>query len=73
MILPSFLSGNVYVVDTLTNPKKPSLYKTIKGKEIVEKKGITYPHTTHCLANGDIMISYTGTRVFIVFKHNLRY
>ena len=22
--------------------------------------GITYPHTSHCLSNGDIIISYMG-------------
>ena len=25
-----------------------------------EKTGLAYPHTSHCLANGDIMISAMG-------------
>jgi len=59
------ISGNIYIVDTSTNPRSPLLHKYIDNKVIKMKKGITYPHTTHCLANGTIAISYMGNKKFI--------
>jgi len=34
----------------------------VSGDLIKEKFGLTWPHTSHCLASGEIMISYMGDR-----------
>ncbi|KRX10011.1 hypothetical protein PPERSA_08414 [Pseudocohnilembus persalinus] len=60
LILPSMVSGNIYVVDVLTDPKNPKLHKEISGELIKEKVSGSYPHTSHCLPNGDVMISLMG-------------
>ncbi|KHG08453.1 Selenium-binding 2 -like protein [Gossypium arboreum] len=62
LILPSLLSGRIYVIDTQKNPKAPSLHKVVEPEHIIEKTGLAYPHTSHCLANGDIMISFLGDK-----------
>ena len=36
--------------------------QTIKAEEVFEKAGIGWPHTSHCLANGQIMISGMGDK-----------
>ncbi|XP_026400902.1 selenium-binding protein 2-like isoform X3 [Papaver somniferum] len=61
LILPSFVSGRIYVVDT-KDPKAPRLHKVVQSEEIVQKTGLAYPHTSHCLASGDIMISCIGDK-----------
>uniref|UniRef100_K3XHK5 Methanethiol oxidase n=1 Tax=Setaria italica TaxID=4555 RepID=K3XHK5_SETIT len=62
LILPSLLSGRVYVVDTATDPRVPSLHKVVQAEDIAEKTGLGFPHTSHCLASGDIMISCLGDK-----------
>lgn len=36
------------------------IVQVIEPKEVFEKTGLAYLHTSHCLANGDIMISAMG-------------
>lgn len=55
-------SGRIYIVDTVTDPLKPALHKTVEPEEILEKTGLAFPHTAHCLANGDIMVSCLGDK-----------
>ncbi|KAA3480350.1 selenium-binding protein 1-like [Gossypium australe] len=62
LILPSLVSGRIYVVDTKTNPKAPSLHKVVEPDDIVKKTGLAYPHTSHCLASGDVMVSCLGDK-----------
>ncbi|RLN21830.1 selenium-binding protein 1-like [Panicum miliaceum] len=62
LILPSLLSGRVYVVDTATDPRAPALHKVVQAEDIAEKTGLGFPHTSHCLASGDIMISCLGDK-----------
>ncbi|XP_021749258.1 selenium-binding protein 1-like [Chenopodium quinoa] len=59
LVLPSLISGRVYIVDT-KNPKAPSLHKAVEPEDILAKTGLAYPHTSHCLASGDILISCLG-------------
>lgn len=59
LILPCLNSNNIYVVDVGTNYKKPEIFKFIKGDELI-KNNVSAPHTSHCLANGNIMISTMG-------------
>ncbi|KAG9446038.1 hypothetical protein H6P81_012166 [Aristolochia fimbriata] len=60
LVLPSLLSGHIYVIDTQANPREPSLHKVVDHAEILQKTGLAYPHTSHCLASGDIMVSCLG-------------
>ncbi|KAI9114894.1 hypothetical protein K1719_013907 [Acacia pycnantha] len=62
LILPGLISGRVYVVDTKTNPRSPSMHKVIEPEEILEKTGLTHTHNSHCLASGEVMISCLGDK-----------
>ena len=42
--------------------RAPSLHNVFESKDIAEKTGIGFPHTSHCLASGDIMISCLGDK-----------
>lgn len=59
-LLSIYRSGRIYIVDTKTNPKAPSLHKVVDPEEVLTKTGLAYPHTAHCLASGDILISCLG-------------
>ncbi|KAG7296202.1 hypothetical protein JYU34_021305 [Plutella xylostella] len=61
LILPALNTSNVFVVDVGTDPRKPELHKVIEGAEM-KAVNCSYPHTTHCLASGDIMISTMGDK-----------
>ncbi|CAK1586309.1 unnamed protein product [Parnassius mnemosyne] len=61
LLLPSLNSCNIFVIDVGSNPRKPEMHKVIDGSEM-KSFNCTFPHTTHCLANGDIMISTMGDK-----------
>eukprot|EP00210_Caulerpa_lentillifera_P003393 g3237.t1 len=60
LIIPALVSSTVYIVDTKTNPRAPTLHKALLGDEVKLKTGLGYPHTSHCLGSGEIMISMMG-------------
>ncbi|XP_003384485.1 PREDICTED: selenium-binding protein 1-like isoform X1 [Amphimedon queenslandica] len=60
LIMPSLASTRVYVIETGTNPKEPSIHKVVEPDDIIKKTGLAIPHTSHCLANGQVMISTMG-------------
>ncbi|CAE6197801.1 unnamed protein product [Arabidopsis arenosa] len=60
LVLPSLISGRIYAIDTKENPRAPSLYKYVDPKEIADKTGLAFPHTAHCLATGEILVSCLG-------------
>ena len=79
LILPSLVSSRIYVVDTGTNARAPSLHKVklhwrhvsfinnyvgspqvVESEEVKSKSKLSTPHTSHCLADGNIMISAMG-------------
>ncbi|KAF6260448.1 selenium binding protein [Scenedesmus sp. NREL 46B-D3] len=60
LILPAFKSGRVYAVD-VGNEREPKLHKVVAGEVIAEVAGVSYPHSSHCLGSGDIMISTMGS------------
>ncbi|ONK56592.1 uncharacterized protein A4U43_C10F10460 [Asparagus officinalis] len=62
LILPSLLSGRIYVVDTASNPRAPVLHKVVEPADILEKTGLAFPHTSHCLASGDLLVSCLGDK-----------
>ncbi|NOX49414.1 MAG: selenium-binding protein [Gammaproteobacteria bacterium] len=59
LIIPGVRTSNFYIVDTATNPRKPTLFKTIDGEEIKKQTNLSAPHTVHCLG-ADIIISMLG-------------
>lgn len=59
IVLPGISSGRIHIVDT-EDPRAPKLHKVVEGKEIAEKVNLSAPHTVHCLADGNIMISMLG-------------
>lgn len=61
LILPSLNSDNIYIVDVGTDPLKPKIIKEISG-DVLKQNNVTAPHTIHCLADGNIMISTMGDK-----------
>eukprot|EP01120_Amphizonella_sp_Union-15-10_P000746 TRINITY_DN10775_c0_g1_i1.p1 TRINITY_DN10775_c0_g1~~TRINITY_DN10775_c0_g1_i1.p1 ORF type:complete len:466 (+),score=86.27 TRINITY_DN10775_c0_g1_i1:45-1442(+) len=59
LIAPGLKSGNIYIIDTF-DPKSPKIHKVVSGKEIAQTVNLSWPHTVHCLASGDLMISFMG-------------
>jgi len=58
LIFPCLNSDRIYIVD-VSEAKNPKLHKTIEPCQLHEL-GLSAPHTSHCLANGDVMISTMG-------------
>ncbi|GAB0092912.1 Selenium-binding protein [Sergentomyia squamirostris] len=59
LILPCLTGDTIYVIDLSKNPKAPEIVKIIEGEEM-RKLDCCAPHTSHCLADGNIMISTMG-------------
>lgn len=59
LIVPGVRTSNFYIIDTATNPRKPTLFKTIDGEEIKQKVNLSAPHTVHCLGS-EIIVSMLG-------------
>ena len=59
IVLPGITSSRIHIVDT-EDERAPKLHKVIEGKELKEKANLSAPHTVHCLASGEIMISCLG-------------
>jgi methanethiol oxidase len=59
LVLPGLVSSRIHVVDTM-NPREPKMHKILEPEEIIKKTKLTSPHTVHCLADGNIMISMLG-------------
>ena len=59
LILLGLKSSRIYIVDTI-KPAAPAIHKAIEPEELFSKANLSSPHTTHCLANGNILISCLG-------------
>uniref|UniRef100_A0A1A9WTR5 Methanethiol oxidase n=1 Tax=Glossina brevipalpis TaxID=37001 RepID=A0A1A9WTR5_9MUSC len=59
LILPALNSNFIYILDVATDPRKPEIIKIIDGN-VLKSYNVSAPHTTHCLADGNIMISTMG-------------
>ncbi|RWS22773.1 selenium-binding protein 1-A-like protein, partial [Leptotrombidium deliense] len=57
LILPCLKSDRIYVYDT-TIAKEPKLFKVIENLKSDYK--LSAPHSVHCLASGEVMISTMG-------------
>ncbi|HTK10375.1 MAG TPA: selenium-binding family protein [Ktedonobacteraceae bacterium] len=61
LILPGNRSSRIHILDT-TNERAPRLEKVIEPEEVIEKVNLSAPHTVHCLADGNVMLSMLGDR-----------
>ncbi|CAL1611984.1 unnamed protein product [Knipowitschia caucasica] len=59
LILPSLISSRIYVIDT-SQAREPRIHKMVEPVDLYYKCGLANPHTSHCLASGQIMISCMG-------------
>lgn len=62
LILPSLMSSRIYVLDMGKNERAPVLHKVIEPDDIFSKTNLAFPHTSHCLASGEILISCMGDK-----------
>ncbi|TRY68900.1 hypothetical protein TCAL_06835 [Tigriopus californicus] len=62
LILPSLNTNRIYVVDVLSDPLAPKIFKAVEPESLLARQ-CSAPHTTHCLADGNIMISTMGNGV----------
>ncbi|CAB0002019.1 unnamed protein product [Nesidiocoris tenuis] len=58
LILPSLNSDRIYVLDT-SDERAPKIHKVIEPEEM-HNHNVSFPHTTHCLPSGEVMISTLG-------------
>lgn len=59
LVVPGLKSSRIYIIDT-QDQRSPKIHKIIEPEEIIEKVNLTAPHTVHCLATGNVMISMLG-------------
>ena len=59
LIVPGQRSSRIHIIDT-SDAHAPKMHKVIEPEDIKAKTNLTAPHTVHCLANGNIMISMLG-------------
>uniref|UniRef100_A0A914C719 Methanethiol oxidase n=2 Tax=Acrobeloides nanus TaxID=290746 RepID=A0A914C719_9BILA len=58
LVMPCLNSSRVYIVDT-KDPTNLTIKKIIEPEEL-HKHDVSFPHTPHCLADGNVMISTLG-------------
>ena len=59
LVIPGNRSSRIHIVDT-SDERAPKLSRVIEPEEIKTKANLTAPHTVHCLADGNVMISMLG-------------
>jgi selenium-binding protein 1 len=60
LIMPGFRSSRVHVLNVADDPRRPTIEKVIEPEEIVEKTGLTRPHTVHCMPGDNVVMSMLG-------------
>lgn len=61
LVIPALRSSRIYILDT-ADAKAPKIHKIIEPEAIAAKTNLSAPHTVHCLANGQVMISMLGDK-----------
>jgi selenium-binding protein 1 len=59
LVVPGLGSGRIHVLDAV-DPKVLKLHKTIEPDLIRRRANLSAPHTVHCLADGNMLISMLG-------------
>ena len=62
LIMPGFRSSRVHIVNVADDPRKPTIEKVIEPEEIVEKTGLTRPHTVHCMPGDNVVHQHARRR-----------
>jgi selenium-binding protein 1 len=62
LVLPCLESSRVYIVDTATDLRAPRLLKVVEKSTIQAAVDMSFLHTSHCLASGQVMISCIGDK-----------
>merc|ERR1712243_47080 len=57
LILPCVNSSRVYIIDSGTAQLLPRIHTIVEPSEMLEKAGLSAPHTSHCLGSGEVMLS----------------
>jgi selenium-binding protein 1 len=52
LVVPGTHSSRIHIVDTLPDPRNPTLVKVIDGATVQAKTGYAAPHTVHCGPDG---------------------
>ena len=60
LVLPSLGSDRIYFIDVGTKPRAPRHRAIIEPDIMHDVVDVSMPHTTHCLGDGNIMISTLG-------------
>src|SRR6266511_2337746 len=60
LLVPGLRSSNIYVLDIASDPRKPTLVKTIDGETLSAKAGYSRPHTLHCGPDGVFLTCLGG-------------
>ena len=47
--------------DVLKNPRAPEIAHVVEPETIKEKTGLSWPHTSHCLGTGEVVIRCANT------------
>ena len=59
LVVPGLKSGRIHIVDA-KDPLNLKIHKVIEPETIAKAADLSAPHTAHCLATGEIMISMLG-------------
>jgi selenium-binding protein 1 len=59
LIVPGLKSGRIHIIDA-KDPLALKMHKVIEPEDIAKKADLSAPHTVHCLASGEIMLSMLG-------------
>ncbi|XP_059168553.1 methanethiol oxidase-like [Physella acuta] len=61
LVLPALNSDRIYIID-VSNCREPKFHKIVEPVDVHKMTGLGAPHTSHCLASGEIMISCIGDK-----------
>ena len=59
IVLPGFGSSRIHILDT-EDQRAPRIHRIIEPDEVMSRTNLSAPHTVHCLADGNVMISMLG-------------
>ncbi|WP_243788328.1 selenium-binding family protein [Saccharopolyspora gloriosae] len=60
LLVPGLRSSQLHVLDTVPDPRAPSLIKTITAGELAANAGYSRPHTLHCGPDGVFLTCLGG-------------
>lgn len=61
LVVPGFRSSRIHVLD-VSDPRAPRLRDVVEPEEIIEKTGLSSPHTVHCMPGDIVTVSMLGDR-----------